>query len=415
MNINQLKILKYNKINTDQERKDWLRYFYRYTELILTHSFARAHIYIANRIISKLIIRLSQFIEPIHKLPDNNMFCILITGGVGDSIVIARLIRDIQKYLNYQFDFDVYFHSPNMIRPIFKNICGFRDVLHENIYHYSKSHYMFSMSANTLVTFNNELINYSLLLLKSSEVLKLFSNIELFRKKENLDKFIRNHPFLDGAFADVQSKLGRVRYSFMHEMMGLEYSGHKLNIDVDIQVLKKYDLNDVNYITIHDGWDENFKFISSRPTKAIPLNVWSLIIANIKNLYPNHLIVQIGGPKGEVINGVDICLKNKTPFLDAISILSFSHMHFDSESGLVHLASALGVRSMVFFGPTNFDWFSYPENVNIKPSECGNCWWSTENWMNSCPLGYIDPICINHDQNIINFFDKKEIVNVQSN
>jgi hypothetical protein len=187
----------------------------------------------------------------------------------------------------------------------------------------------------------------------------------------------------------------------MHEMSGISYSGHILNIEKDEAILHKYNLHNIKYITIHDGWDENFKFIHDRATKAIPFSTWEYIITEIKYRFPGYLIIQIGGSKGEVLNGVDICLKNKTSFNDAISILAYSHMHFDSESGLVHLAAAFGVKSMVFFGPTNDKWFSYPDNINIQSSECGNCWWSTDTWMNTCPLGYTYPICLNHNNPIV--------------
>ena len=60
----------------------------------------------------------------------------------------------------------------------------------------------------------------------------------------------------------------------------------------------------------------------------------------------------------------------------------------------MHVASALGVQSVVMFGPTNVAWFAYPENVNIPPKQCGNCWRVTEAWMENCPLGQEEPVCM---------------------
>jgi hypothetical protein len=413
MTLNEIKILRLHDNKMMTNAGTWRRYFYRYLQLVSRYSAVKAHLYILNRLFTKIILKLVSAKRTSYKSTKNFTYAVLITGGVGDGIVIARLIRDIQLYLDYKFEFDIYFHSPKMINQIYLNIKGFRDIFDADLYQRSKNFYDFSLFANTFLTFNNELINYPFLLSESRAVLKLFSNVESFRKKEKIEDFIRAHPFLDGAFADRQSLQGRSRYDFMHEMIGVPYTGHLLNINKDINILSKYNLNNIKYITVHDGWDENFKFISSRPTKSIPINTWTFIIQQIKLKFPNHLIVQIGGLKGQLIDGVDIYLKNKITFEDAISIIGFSYLHFDSESGLVHLASALGIKSVVFFGPTNYKWFSYPENININPIECGNCWWSTETWMNTCPVGYIEPKCIKHNEdNIVQIFNRKVISNV---
>lgn len=406
MNAYEIKLKRINNINIRMKSGKINRIILRYLELLNIYPFGKVHIYIFERVIDKLFKRIKTTKKPAIKYSGKIIYSTYITGGVGDAIVIARLIRDIQLYFNNEFEFDVYFHSPNMIGHFFENIKGFREIFSDNIYEHTRYLYAFSLNSNTFINLNIEVIDSTFKLISFPKILKLYSNIELFKKRENLKKFIDFHPLLDGAFSDIHSKFERVRYSFMHEMVGIPYSGHILNINKNSEVLDKYQLSGVKYITIHDGWDENFKFISSRPTKSIPIITWKLIIKEIKKKFPENLIVQIGGPKGELIDGVDICLKNKTPFGDAISILGFSQMHFDSESGLVHLAAALGVKSMVFFGPTNSKWFSYPENINIQPFECGNCWWSTDSWMNSCPLGHAEPLCINHDEkNIIKIFN----------
>ena len=68
--------------------------------------------------------------------------------------------------------------------------------------------------------------------------------------------------------------------------------------------------------------------------------------------------------------------------------------HLDNEGGLVHLASAMGTRSCVVFGPTSSRYFGYPGNVNVDPGFCGGCWWITETWMNHCPRGFATARCM---------------------
>ena len=68
------------------------------------------------------------------------------------------------------------------------------------------------------------------------------------------------------------------------------------------------------------------------------------------------------------------------------------------ESGLVHLAASLGVKSCVLFGPTSLDYFAYDENINIPPANCGDCWWLTPDWMMNCPKGYATQKCLDDVQ-----------------
>ena len=44
------------------------------------------------------------------------------------------------------------------------------------------------------------------------------------------------------------------------------------------------------------------------------------------------------------------------------------------EGGLVHVARAVNKKSIVLFGPTPTYVFGYPENINIKGTECFPCW-----------------------------------------
>jgi hypothetical protein len=79
-------------------------------------------------------------------------------------------------------------------------------------------------------------------------------------------------------------------------------------------------------------------------------------------------------------------------------VLKHSRFHIDIESGLVHLARCFGVRSCVLFGPTPADYFGYPDNVNLRPAECGGCWWINQTWMDQCPRGLSEAICMTgHD------------------
>ncbi|MEM0100777.1 MAG: glycosyltransferase family 9 protein [Candidatus Methanomethyliaceae archaeon] len=104
--------------------------------------------------------------------------------------------------------------------------------------------------------------------------------------------------------------------------------------------------------------------------------------------------MQLGAETSQRLQHVDIDLVGKTNLNDVVSILSESKLHLDNESGLVHIATSLGVKCCVCFGPTPVDFFGYEENINLAPAQCGGCWWSTRDWMEQCPRGFEKPICM---------------------
>ncbi len=323
--------------------------------------------------------------------PRDMIYAVRITGGIGDAIVVARLIRDLQKEFGGGAKFDVYYQSPEAVAPFFGAIPGFREMIHVETFESTAPYYVFSIIAHQMVLFANEYMNHRVLLRDFPAVLRLLGNVQSFRKP--FDKYIAVHPYLDGAFADAATRQGYARNSFLHKMMGIAYGGDRLAVPVDPAAPAAFGLTPGRYVTVHDGWDAKFKLATHRPTKAMPAQAWTDIVKHMKALRPDLTVVQLGGKLGVDIPDVDVNLKNRLSFAQSTSILAGSAVHIDTESGLVHLAASLGVRSVVIFGPTNVAWFGYPQNANIAPKQCGNCWWSTDSWMDVCPVGHAQPVC----------------------
>jgi hypothetical protein len=339
----------------------------------------------------ELISRVQQGIDD-GLLTQEIIYGIRITGGLGDAIIVARLARDLQAELGEHAKFDVYFHSPQVIEPFFNGINGFRESIHIDAFQSVVPYYTFSFIANQYVTFVNEHINHRILLRNHPKILKLFGHSQAMRR--DIEKYITAHPILDGAFSDLAVRQGHKRYTYLHHMLGIPYGGGRLNISVEPNACETFGLTPGSYITVHDGWDTKFALVVHRPTKVLALQAWVDIVRQLKIARPDLTIVQLGGKTGENIQGVDVNLKNKLSFVQSMAILADSALHLDTESGLVHIGVALGVKSVVMFGPTNVEWFGYPQNANIAPKQCGNCWWSTESWMDVCPTGHEKPVCL---------------------
>jgi hypothetical protein len=362
----------------------------------INRAFAKGWSLFKSRLIKPMKLRLWKRSErasmPDGDLAGETVYAIRITGGLGDAIIVARLARDLQATFGGKTSFDVYFLSPTIIEPFFKGIPGFRESIHIDAFLSAGPHYSFSLIANQFVTFLNEHINYRQLLRQNPKVLSLFGHVQATRKE--IERYIVAHPSLDGSFADLAVRQGHTRNTYLHEMLGIRYGGDRLDIGTSSTACEAFGLTPGQYITVHDGWDTKFKLVAHRPTKALPLQSWIDIVRGLKAARPDLTIVQLGGKTGADIPGVDLSLKNKLSFAQSASILAGSALHVDTESGLVHIGATLGVKSVVMFGPTNVEWFGYPQNANIAPAECGNCWWSTDSWMDFCPAGHERPTCM---------------------
>jgi hypothetical protein len=326
-------------------------------------------------------------------------YAVRVRGGLGDAVIIARFLRDLQRGFDDSVSFDVYFHSPLLVKFVFESVPGFRQIHFEDSFTAVVSHYAFGLDCSQYVCFVEECINWRLIDANDAAaplIHSMYRNVSKERKE--IDLFLTNLPFLDGAFANRQvfKKLTRMRY--LHAMCGITYGGDRLALSTP----KLPDaLQGKKYIVIHDGWDNAFELKSTRPTKAMPLKFWIDLVASIKRELSDVSVVQIGGSRGEDVDGVDYNFRCRAPFETAVSILKGARLLIDAEGGLVHYAAAVGLRAIVLFGPTNADWFGYEENVNVRPAACGNCWWSTRDWMDRCPAGYAPPVCTQHSASAV--------------
>ncbi len=83
---------------------------------------------------------------------------------------------------------------------------------------------------------------------------------------------------------------------------------------------------------------------------------------------------------------VDFDLRGKTNLLEAAEIIKNARLFLGPEGGLVNMAKAVDIPSVVFFGSTPVEFFRFKANINIEPRFCGGCWWSTESYLRQCPL-----------------------------
>jgi len=311
-----------------------------------------------------------------------------VSGGLGDFIVIARFIRDLAAACE-EFEFDVFATNPKVAAFAFSLVSGYGATFEEFLFRRSLGGYDLALIANQTVLFDDasarwdRIASYPLLA-------RALHRMERVRA-DGLEIFVERHPYFDGFMARRAVYMNESRRTFLHHMAGLEYKGDRLVVPAVIP--KEFPVRGP-FVTVHNGFDTSVKIHggSGRHTKCWPH--FTELVALLKEEFPALPIVQLGSTTSEPIPGVGVDLIDKTSFPEVAAILAASAFHFDNESGLVHLAAAQGTMSAVMFGPTPVDFFSYPGNVNVAPEFCGGCWWTVPDWMDACPRGFDNPLCL---------------------
>lgn len=330
--------------------------------------------------------------QPVIPRSDCNVqIAVKITGGLGDYIVLGRVLRDLSNYVG---KLECYIFVPNTkyAEWVYENIPGVKTIYPDFFIDKCKKDCDCILYLNSFSFFDEQNINLEKIHRVAPRLLEVFANSVKNRRPWNI--FIDNHPVLDGAFARQVVALGYNRYSFIHYCLGIPNTGNLFDVrfsDEEVKVVfDKFNY----YITINTGFDHQFVIGTRFATKCYPVEHWEALVKLIKEEYPQLGIVQVGGKNSPFINGCDIHYENQLSLSHSAGLLKNSLLHIDIEGGLVHLCAALGTPSLVLFGPTSKRYFAYDENINLNTGECSDCWWASECWMEHCPKGFDSPQCM---------------------
>ncbi|QLF92475.1 hypothetical protein HW090_04410 [Pseudomonas sp. ABC1] len=323
-------------------------------------------------------------------------YAVQLGGGLGDMLVCARFVRDLQSAFAGAAQVDVYIDGvpSEQVGFLFAALEGVGGVHPHTLLNYNKGDYDFILVCATCVSFDEEHIKWErIMACEGARQLVCSIHSAIVRIWHVVEPYIRNAPCLDGAYAHKEVFRGRTRRKSLHAMSGIAYGGDHYPMSLPARPVE---LAGRRYITLNDGWGKNSGAQMERLTKSVRFEFWNELVVLIKSAFPDILVVQIGGGFGKNIDGVDLNYRGMANFQSSLAVLAGSMLHLDIEGGLVHYAAALGVKSVVMFGPTNIGWFGYPQNLNVPPAACGNCWWTTREWYNQCPAGHEQPVCMEH-------------------
>ena len=133
--------------------------------------------------------------------------------------------------------------------------------------------------------------------------------------------------------------------------------------------------------------------VRSPVTKLLPQATANAVTRRLAGLgWP---LVHLGTDADEpALEGVAFDLRGRTSVPEAAAILGAASAFVAPEGGLANLARAVDGRGVVFFGSTPPEFFGFRANVNIAPTTCGGCWWTTPSYVSQCPRLDAQPACV---------------------
>lgn len=303
--------------------------------------------------------------------PEN--IAIFTSGGIGDHIIALPVLelfkaapQPVKIYTNYPEVFSLFIDWAEII-----------------------DNQKFRPTESCVVTIN-DFVDFKL---KPKAVVPAFLEpmIEARKKLGPVwDLLIEREPACANDMAHLAVAKGLRRWTLPFFCIGREYQPFEW--DSESSVHAPVEIPSGSYITIHDGFDKNYKFPTS--TKSWPLDSWAMLCAMLRRTLPSVPIVQLGGEKHRQIHGTDFNYAGRLALRESLSVLKHSLIHIDGDSGLVHARRLFNKPSVVIFGPTNPKYFGYPENVNLAPSFCGDCWWQKRDWMQKCVKEFESALCM---------------------
>jgi hypothetical protein len=160
--------------------------------------------------------------------------------------------------------------------------------------------------------------------------------------------------------------------------------------DSGMEWYKNTGLHGKKYITMDCG---NGKCSDERlVSKSWPLEYFEKLTGMIHSDIPGMIVVQVGALGVKKIEGADQRIIGEK-FENLAIVLKNSRLHIDIDGGLVHIASQLGTKCAVMFGPTPMRFYGYENNINISAGKCECCFGLYKN-MYECAKGMNKPECM---------------------
>lgn len=312
------------------------------------------------------------------------------TGGFGDYIISARMLQELQIMCNCQIT--VFCERMEFGEAVYGSRNGV-NLLPYDEFERSRNQYDLALLVEHFVHVKNwDKARISAL----SE--QLYKRIQyICNNWSSLYVHISDQCFRERVQFERCRTLGLNRYTELCMGEAFAISDKHVYIPMLDTYKEEFENKGLNtrYITINYGSDIMRK--GQKQLKMWPKMYYEKFVDLVKGKFTDIKIVQLGAKDAEKIEGADIYVLGESLELTKW-ILKESECHIDCEGGLVHLATQLGTKCIVIFGPTPLHMYGYEQNVNLMSKSCNNCMGLHEDWAYRCfrtmESGEILPICM---------------------
>ena len=312
-------------------------------------------------------------------------------GGLGDAIVKKKLFTELVS-MAPDCKIDVY--SPgagDIVRSIYNDQSNLNAVIDDGGALYARERIHYDLAFTAAFMLDVDVLNQEQLKIK---------NFDFARQMKKLQKSVEKYNLSSMGVTTRYVHFHRMKFLGLNYYNYLNYTGifkikdHKVTIPLDVMYEKKYEnlaLSD-NYITVNYGGGVDASGKDNGIAKDWPITHVEKFVKMFKDKYPNIKVVQVGSAGTLPIDGTDEYFLGES--LELVKyILKGSMLHVDKEGGLVHLATQLGTKCVVCFGPTQLDYFGYDENINILVGACRGCYCLYDGF-DVCARGMEKPECM---------------------
>lgn len=344
---------------------------------------------------------------------DKPSIAFFIFSGIGGLLFIKRFLIAFVKLLP-ECHIDIYFaRCEAQMRYLYSDISNINMFVY-NLgarYDHYKENYDLAMRIKAGGFMLMDVFHRDRFLPHNKQFVDTMMQLQLRLKKEEYrEDFPRISLFLDRRFNSKNCYT-----TFSYDVLDIHTK--KVPIPLTDRGKRQFDSLELKkFITVNYGNGAS-KDISN-VAKAWPINRFNQTVALFKGKYPDVKVVQIGDGNAERILNAD-CYILGEPFEFVAYILKNSMLHLDIEGGLVHLATQLGTKCIVLFGPTPEFYYGYEENINIKAGNCHDCCGVYLD-SNRCARGMEEPECMyNITPEIVmgkinDYFAHEEIENMEA-
>ncbi len=292
---------------------------------------------------------------------------ILLSGGLGDNIIQKRFVTELIKFAP-EIAIDIYsIRNTDYLRYLYSDIANIRNVIEDlgSRYDGECHNYTFSlvMEACRYVRVDEcrEKTAYSDL----SQRLKKVMN------ESDKEKITLSTP--TAVPNSIRLFQGLNAYNCFNYNGAFDIQDKKVGIPITDNGEHFYNglgLKQKQFYTVNFGTGE-----CADPSKVAKMwyqDRFEEVISLMKDRYPDIQVIQLGASNAIQLKGIDKYVLGES--MDRVaSLLKRTLFHLDIEGGTVHMATQLGIKCIVLFGPSPEEFYGYEENENIHSGRCQGC------------------------------------------